>query len=144
MKKFRQTRCPYCGKRVGLLRSWVIKTQGEYKCPKCSGISNIELDPAIHIFAILAVILSGLLYVFIMLAFRSLNLLSIAVMITPYLGFYILSIFLVRLRRLPVRKRPVAGKADNAPEKAKRTDSRGGKKGNFENTIIMENLRKYE
>lgn len=143
MKKFRQARCPHCGKKLGLLRSWAIKTQGEYKCRECGGISNIELDPAIHIFAILAVILSGLIYVFLMLAFRSINLVSIAIMAVPYLGFYILSIFLVRLRKLPVRKRPAPGNAESGSTKPIRLDSRGGEKSNFENTIIMDNLRQY-
>ena len=37
--------CPYCKKRVNLIRTWSLKRQGEYKCPRCGGtVSYTHLD----------------------------------------------------------------------------------------------------
>ncbi len=141
MKKFRQARCPYCGKKVNLLRSWAIKTQGEYKCPKCDGISNIELDPAIHILVILAVIVSGLIYAISMLTVKTISLFAILIMILPYLLFYLLCIFLVRLRKPVIRKKPPSGQ--RTPVRQQRADNGRKEDSNIEHTIIMENFSQY-
>lgn len=141
MKKFRQARCPHCGEKVSLLRSWAIKTQGEYKCPQCNGISNIELDPAIHLFALLAVILGGLIYVITMFVVKTIGLIAIASMILPYLVFYLLSIFLVRLRKPTVRKKTTEGKASSV--RTQRKEKQSMEDSNIENTIIMENFSQY-
>ena len=45
MQYFGVPRCPYCKKRVNLIRTWSLKRQGEYRCPRCGGISNIFLSP---------------------------------------------------------------------------------------------------
>ena len=141
MKKFRQARCPYCGKKVSLLSSWAIKTQGEYKCPKCDGISNIELDSAIQIFAILAVIVSGLIYIINMLAVKNISLFSILIISLPYLIFYLQSIFLVRLRKPVIRKKPPVGQ--KAPVRAQRADNGIREHSNMKHTLIMENFSGY-
>ena len=62
MKYFGVASCPYCKKRVNLLRTWSLKRQGEYQCPRCSGISNIFLSPLIYVFALLAVFSGGAVY----------------------------------------------------------------------------------
>ncbi|MGX8710600.1 hypothetical protein [Clostridium sp. KNHs216] len=105
MKKFRKARCPHCGNKLTLLRTWSIKTQGEYKCPKCGGYSNIELDPAVHFFAIGAIVLSGLIYLVWMISVKMLSLASIFFIMLPYFVFYLLCFFLVRLRKPAVRRK---------------------------------------
>nr|WP_319489598.1 hypothetical protein [uncultured Caproiciproducens sp.] len=108
MKKFRKARCPHCGKKLSLLRTWTIKTQGEYICPKCGGYSNIQLDPAVYFFSIAAIVISGLIYLIRILSVRTLSLPSILFIMLPYFLFYFLCIFLVRLRKPAVHKQPPA------------------------------------
>jgi len=115
MKKFRKARCPHCGEKLSLLRTWTIKTQGEYKCPKCGGYSNIELDPAVYFFSIGAIVLSGLIYLVWMVAVRTLSLPAILFMLLPYFLFYLLCFFLVRLRKPTVRRKPPAGRPQPSP-----------------------------
>ena len=55
MQYFGVPRCPYCKKRVNLIRTWSLKRQGEYRCPRCGGISNIFLSPLVYVFALLEV-----------------------------------------------------------------------------------------
>ena len=55
MQYFGVPTCPYCKKRVNLIRTWSLKRQGEYRCPRCGGISNIYLSPLVYVFALVAV-----------------------------------------------------------------------------------------
>ena len=34
MKGFRMPVCPYCGKKVDLITTWMLRRQGEYRCPR--------------------------------------------------------------------------------------------------------------
>ena len=56
--------CPYCKKRVNIIRVWSMKKHGEFMCPRCKGISNIFISPIVYISAILAVAASFLIYFF--------------------------------------------------------------------------------
>ncbi|MBW7572918.1 hypothetical protein [Caproiciproducens faecalis] len=117
MKKFRKARCPHCGNKLSLLQSWTLKTQGEYKCPKCGGYSNIELDSAVYIFAIAAIVLSGLIYLVWMISVGVLSLVSIFMIMLPYFLFYLLCFFLVRLRKPTARRKPpAAGRPQPSPQ----------------------------
>ena len=143
MKKFRQAKCPYCGKKVGLFRSWTIKTQGEYECPKCGAYSNIEMDPATYLFAVLAVILSGLIYLVYMLIQKSVGVLTVCLIISPYFIFYILSAFLVRLRKPVMRKKQQAGQKPPARPGSQNVDVRIKENSDIEHTIIAESLKGF-
>lgn len=143
MRKLRQAKCPYCGKKVGLFRSWAIKTQGEYKCPKCGGYSNIELDPATYLFAVLAVVLSGLIYLVYMLIQRSVGILTICLIISPYFIFYILSVFLVRLRKPVIRKKQPAGQKPPVRPGSQGVDVRIRENSDIEHTIIAESFKGF-
>ena len=55
MQYFGIPTCPYCKKHVNLVRTWRLKREGEYKCPRCGGISNIYLSPLVYVFAVLAI-----------------------------------------------------------------------------------------
>ena len=50
MQYFGIPTCPYCRKRVNLIRTWKLKREGEYKCPRCGGISNVYLSPLVYVF----------------------------------------------------------------------------------------------
>ena len=64
MQYFGIPKCPYCRKRVNLIRTWSLKRQGEYQCPRCGGISNIFLSPLVYVFALLAVFSGAAVYFF--------------------------------------------------------------------------------
>lgn len=104
--KWRRAECPYCGKKVGLLKCWIIKSQGEYRCPQCGGYSNIVLNSVILLLALLAVLISGVLYAAQLLFIRSFSWQILLLVFLPFLLFYILSVFMVGLRKPAVRKKP--------------------------------------
>ncbi len=106
MKKFRKARCPHCGDQLKIIQIWSIKTQGEYQCPKCGGFSNIELDFTLFHISISAIIISGLLYAGCIFFKIPLSIPLILIIMLPYFIFYILSVFLVRLKKPVVRKKP--------------------------------------
>ena len=64
MQYFGVPKCPYCKKRVNFIRTWSLKRQGEYQCPRCGGISNIFLSPLVYVFALLAVFSGAAVYFF--------------------------------------------------------------------------------
>lgn len=99
MSKFGRPVCPYCGKKVNPLRTWTLKLEGEYRCPKCGGISNVVLAPAVTILAAIAIFVSILVFIFYRFLLGSLTFRGILFMLIPYIVFYLLSLFLVRLRR---------------------------------------------
>lgn len=137
MKKFRIAQCPHCGKKTGIIRAWVLKTQGEYKCPHCGRYSNIELDSAIYLLAVFAAVLSAIFFVIHFLLIQLFSWLSLCLVVAPFLIFFLLSPFLVRLRKPQVRKRPPAGQqTPHAAEPSgavKITDE-----NNMEKTIVMD------
>lgn len=108
MKKFRKPRCPYCGKKIGLANAWALRTQGEYLCPKCGGISNIVLDPGIYLLAFAAILVSAVFFTLALLNFLTFDLWLLLLVLLPFLLFYLISVFLVRLRKPPARKGPPA------------------------------------
>ena len=107
MKKFRKPRCPHCGHKVGLLKTWTLRTQGEYLCPQCGKISNIVLDRLIYLFSFLAITISAIFFFLGFIGILSLDIWMILLVLLPFLLFYLISVFLVRLNKPPVRKRPI-------------------------------------
>lgn len=120
MRKFRRPTCPYCGRKVNPIRTWKLKLEGEYKCIGCHGISNIVLDPMVTIFASIAIVLSILIFLFYYFLVGEITLNGILFMILPYVLFFFISLFLVRLKRpivrnqvrtqAPPRRRPPEGR----------------------------------
>ena len=64
MKRFGLPACPYCGLKIGPVRTWILKSQGEYQCIRCGGISNIVLHPAVSFLAAAAILISILIFMF--------------------------------------------------------------------------------
>ncbi len=59
--RFYQSSCPYCGKKVGLFRTWMLKNKGDYFCPECGNRSAVVIDKVIVPMAITAVAISLIL-----------------------------------------------------------------------------------
>lgn len=119
MKKFHKPRCPYCGKKVGLIGAWALRTQGEYLCPKCGGISNIVLDRSIYALAFLAILVSAVFFVLAFLNLLPFDLWLLLLVVLPFLLFYLISVFLVRLKKPAVRRR-APGPERRAPRPGER------------------------
>ena len=104
MQYFGVPRCPYCKKRVNLIRTWSLKRQGEYRCPRCGGISNIFLSPLVYVFALLAVFAGGAIYFFHRFVLDDVDLFTCLQVAVPFAVFFLLSLFMVYLAK-PVIKR---------------------------------------
>jgi CXXC-20-CXXC protein len=142
MKKFRKAQCPYCGRKVSLLNSWFLKTQGEYKCPKCGGISNVKMDGAAYLFAALAVVLSGVFFTFYILFIKMFSWTFLVLVLVPFFLFYLISVFLVRLRKPVMKKKPPEGEKNPQSLRPPRQSEIKKETNNIERTIVMSCLKK--
>ncbi len=106
MQYFGVPTCPYCKKRVNLIRTWSLKRQGEYKCPRCGGISNIFLSPLIYVFAVIAALFGGITYFFHKFILDDISLSTTFQVFLPFAIFFALSLFLVYLKKPVIKKVP--------------------------------------
>lgn len=104
MRYFGVPTCPYCKKRVNLIRTWSLKRQGEYLCPRCGGASNIHLSPLIYVLALLAVFSSGVLYFFHKYVLDDITLETGIYVFIPFAGFFLFSLFMVYLEKPVIKK----------------------------------------
>ncbi len=104
MKFFGLTRCPYCKKGINLVRVWTLKKSGEYMCPRCSGISNVYQSPLLYLFAVLAIGISFLVFFFEAYAFDSVSYMTPIKVLLPFVAFYVLSLFLIHLEKVSIRR----------------------------------------
>ena len=126
MKYFSVPICPYCRKRVNLIRTWSLKRQGEYRCPRCGGISNIYLSPLIYVFGLLAVVSGGAMYFFHKFVLDDVSLGTVIQVIVPFAAFFLLSLFMVYLEKPVIKKVPKA-ELDRRRRKAAREEARQGR-----------------
>lgn len=96
--------CPYCRKRVNLIRTWSLKRQGEYQCPRCGGISNIFLSPLVYVLALLAVFGGGAMYFFYKFVLDDITLKTALYVFVPFAAFFLLSLFMVYLEKPVIKK----------------------------------------
>lgn len=104
MQYFGVPTCPYCKKRVNLIRTWSLKKQGEYQCPRCGGISNIYLSPLIYVVALLALFAGGAVYFFHKFVLDDIGLETALQVFLPFAGFFLLSVFFVYLAKPVIKK----------------------------------------
>lgn len=104
MQYFGVPTCPYCKKRVNLIRTWSLKRQGEYQCPRCGGISNIHLSPLIYVAALLALFTGGALYFFHKFVLDDISLETALQVFLPFAVFFLLSVFFVSLAKPVIKK----------------------------------------
>lgn len=115
MQYFGVPRCPYCRKRVNFIRTWSLKRQGEYKCPRCGGISNVFLSPLVYVFALLAVFCGGAVYFFHRFILNDIDLFTGLQVIIPFGVFFLLSLFLVYLEKPVIKKVEKKGRKRKGP-----------------------------
>lgn len=96
--------CPYCKKRVNLIRTWSLKRQGEYQCPRCGGISNIFLSPLVYVLALLAVFSGGAMYFFHKFVLDDITLETAIYVFIPFAVFFLFSLFMVYLEKPVIKK----------------------------------------
>ncbi len=130
MQYFGIPQCPYCKKRVNLIRTWSLKRQGEYQCPRCGGISNIFLSPLVYVFALLAVFSGGAVYFFHKFILDDIGLTTCFQVLLPFAVFFLLSLFLVYLAKPVIKRVPreEAGRKKQ-PAKAAPTGAKTGVSG---------------
>ena len=104
MSRLKKPICPYCGKKIKFLQSWSLKKQGEYQCRNCQKISNVELDPLVSFFGVLAIFLSIIIFLIFKFLIDDVTLGCVILMMIPYLFFSIISLFLIRLKKPAMRK----------------------------------------
>ena len=107
MQYFGVPKCPYCGKRVNLVRSWSLKKEGEYRCPRCGGISNIFLSPLVYVFAVLAVFSSIIIYFYYKVIKNDVTVQTLLPVALPFILFFLLGIFMPYLKKPVIKKAPV-------------------------------------
>lgn len=96
--------CPYCKKRVNLIRTWSLKRQGEYQCPRCGGISNIYLSPLVYVLALLAIFGGGSMYFFHKFVLDDISLETALYVFIPFAVFFFFSLFMVYLEKPVIKK----------------------------------------
>ena len=100
--RLRLPKCPECGKKVNWFRAWSVKTQGEFRCGKCGACSNVFLDRLIYMLALIAAIIGAVFFILFIVMVREFNFISLLLIVVPFLIFFFISPFLVRLR--PIQK----------------------------------------
>lgn len=104
MQYFGVPTCPYCKKRVNIIRVWSMKKHGEFMCPRCKGISNIKLSPLVYVCAVLAVAAGFLIYFFAKFVLENVSIMTPVYVLIPFIIFFFVSLFFVYLEKPVIRK----------------------------------------
>lgn len=103
--RFCQAVCPYCGKKIGFLKMWMLKNKGNYSCDMCGSYSIIVINKVVVPMAIITVLIS-ILMVLIFTFLVDMQIWSIILIFIPFFIFFCVSIFTVRLKKvLPAGKK---------------------------------------
>lgn len=106
MKNFGLPQCPYCERKINPFYAWYLRTQGEYICPSCKGVSNITISPVAKVLGVAAVIAGILVFAVALLDQETDFPIFYALWIMlPFALFSILSAFCVQLKKPILRKR---------------------------------------
>lgn len=106
MKKFGLPQCPYCEKKINPFYAWYLRTQGEYICPACKGVSNISLSPVAKILGAGAVVAGILIFLAAILDQETdFPIFYVLWIMAPFVLFSILSAFCVQLKKPVLLKR---------------------------------------
>lgn len=129
MKQLGRPVCPYCGKKVNFIITWGLRRRGEYRCPRCQGISNVFLSGAASISAFLAIAVSGILLLCLIFLLQTPTWWSVLAVLAPYVVFYIISLFCVQLRKPVFRRTSASG--------GSRQSGTGGREENIDDTRVL-------
>ena len=107
MKKTRTTKCPYCGEKLNYAKAWDLKRRGEYICPKCGGLSNVQLASPIYTLGFFAIVLGLACFIFGLIFDSRFAPYTLGGIFLVFLIFFLLSPLYVRLRKPgPPKARP--------------------------------------
>lgn len=123
MQYFGVPRCPYCKKRVNLVRTWSLKREGEYRCPRCGGISNVFLSPLVYVLAVIAVFAGAAIYFFHKFILDDVNLSTAIQVLVPFAVFFLGSLFTVYLAK-PVIKKVSRAEMERKKRRGRNSDDR--------------------
>lgn len=129
MKQLGRPVCPYCGKKVNFIITWGLRRRGEYRCPRCQGISNVFLSGAASVSAFLAIAISGILLLCLIFLLQTPTWWSVLAVLAPYVVFYIISLFCVQLRKPVFRRTSAPG--------GSRQSGTGGREENIDDTRVL-------
>lgn len=104
MQLFGIPTCPYCRKRVNYFRAWSLRKHGEYRCPRCKGISNIYLSPLTYVLAFIAIAAGFLIYFFGKFISDSIGIMTVAEVLAPFVIFFLLTPFMVYFKKPVIRR----------------------------------------
>lgn len=96
-KKLKLPRCPYCHRKISFFGASVLKTKGEYSCDTCNCISNVVINRSIYGIASITCVLSLLILVLYSYFGDHGNIFGVLLVLLPFLVFYALVPFFVRL-----------------------------------------------
>lgn len=104
MKLFGIPTCPYCRKRVNYFRAWSLRKHGEYRCPRCKGISNIYLSPLTYALAFIAIAAGFLIYFFAKFISDSIGVITVLEVLAPFVVFFLITPFMVYFKKPVIRR----------------------------------------
>lgn len=104
MKQVGIPTCPYCGRKVNLIRMWTLKRDGEFVCPGCGGISNVYHAPVMTLFAAVCAVIAFVIFAVTRFILDQVNLMTCIYVFLPFAVFFVGSMFLVQLREPVVRQ----------------------------------------
>ncbi len=97
MAKNLLTECPYCHRKVSYFGAGVLKTKGEHCCSGCKCISNVVIHRALYGIGGIAVVLSLIFVLTLSTYMAHDNIWGIIIVFLPYLIFYIVCPFFIKL-----------------------------------------------
>lgn len=100
--KYRLPSCPYCDYKLNFLNAWIIKTDGEFKCPCCGETSNIIYKNRIKTLSLICSI-AGVIITVCCLFLSNFFILGLFFTLLPFIYFYIMAPQYIRLKVIPYK-----------------------------------------
>lgn len=106
----KKKKCPYCGRRVSYISSFVSRRKAEYICPRCGKESRVVINKLVIVaFIICAIISLVILALWVFLKMTS-NMLGIALVALPLIVFLFISPKFVRYEPFKKYKKEMEAK----------------------------------
>lgn len=92
------TKCPYCGKSISYVGTFMMRRKGEYYCKRCKKESNVYIKKTILILFLFTILFSlAALFYYLFLTDRE-NLWFMLIVAMPYIIFYLCTPLFIRLK----------------------------------------------
>lgn len=97
MSKAILSRCPYCGQKISYIGSMFLRKKGEHYCYKCQCTSNIVIHRGLYALASGVCVIAFLIMLLFSMFGDHADLRGILWVFLPFLVFYIVTPFFIRL-----------------------------------------------